>query len=156
MKYAVFCTLTLILLFTTPVFALDSVKKQCTVQEAIRAEDQASTLKSWDQVYEAYKEFAPCDDGAISEGYSDSISRLLSEEWGSVNRLNQLTSHDGIFEKFILKHINELMSPNQAAKIRDNAETKCPLRAESVCRAISLRLKDVDRAISNNNTNKSR
>lgn len=146
MKYAVFYTL--ILLLATHVFALDSEsKKQCTVQEAIRAEEQASSLKSWDGVYEAYKNFSHCDDGAISEGYSDSISRLLAEGWNSSNRLNQLTSRDGNFERFVLRHIDELMSPGQAAKIRENVDIKCPLHAESLCQAISLRIKDVDKAI---------
>lgn len=151
MKYAVICTL--ILLLATHVFASDSVnKKQCTRQEAIRAEEQASTLKSWDEVYEAYKNFAHCDDAAIGEGYSDSIARLLSEKWSSTDRLNQLTSVNGNFERFVLKHIDELMSPSQAAKIRENAETKCPLHAESLCQAISLRLKEVDDAIKHSNT----
>jgi len=155
MKYPIICSL--ILLLATHVFALDSERKrQCTVQEAIRAEEQASTLKNWDEVYEAYRNFAHCDDGAISEGYSDSISRLLSEKWSSANRLIELTSRDGNFERFVLKHIDELMTPSQAVKIRENAETKCPTHADSLCQAISRRLKEVDEAIKHSNQNKNR
>src|SRR5271157_3992972 len=145
MKYIFICSL--IMLLATYVFALDSGKKPCTVQEAIQAEEQASSLKSWDEVYEAYRNFSHCDDGAISEGYSDSISRLLSEEWRSTNRLNQLISNDGNFERFVLKHIDELMSPSQTAMIRENTEKKCPLHAKPLCQVISLRIKDVDKAI---------
>jgi len=37
------------------------------VEETIRAEDQAPSLKSWNEPYEAYRNFSHCDDGVVSE-----------------------------------------------------------------------------------------
>lgn len=149
MKYTVICIF--ILLLATHIFALGSKsKKQCTVQEAIQAEEQASSLKSWEEVNAAYRKFSHCDDGAIGEGYSDSISSLLSEEWSKVFHLNRLTVQDKTFEKFILRHIDELMSPDQADKIRKNTKTNCPPNAESLCKAILFRIREVDKAIGTN------
>jgi len=117
--------------------------KSCGRQEAIQAETEASSLQNWEEMFQSYKNFNHCDDGAIWEGYSDSIARLLSENWHSAGQLSHLVSQDRNFEGFILRHIDELMSPEQAEKIRRNADTDCPLHAKRLCTAISDRLKAV-------------
>jgi len=116
--------------------------KPCTMRDAIRAEEEASSLQSWADVYRSWRIFAHCDDGAIAEGYSDSIARLLSEHWDSTDELNRLVSHARGFEAFVLKHIDELMSPAQAEKIRHNADAHCPLRAKRLCKLISARIRE--------------
>jgi hypothetical protein len=130
--------------------------KPCTKEDSIRADAEAASLKNWAEVYKVYKEFVQCDQAGIAEGYSESIARLLSEEWKNTDQLNRLVLDDKGFETFILRHIDELMTPSQAAKIRENADTKCPSHAESLCHAISRRLKEVDEAIKHSNINKSR
>ncbi len=117
------------------------------MKEPILAEEQADALKSWDEVYRSFKAFAQYDDGAIAEGYSDSISRLLSDDWNSVSQLNQWIAENKNFEKFVFKHIDELMTPDQAKKIRDNAETLCPKDAGRLCKAICDRLSEVENYI---------
>lgn len=116
-------------------------RKPCTREGAISAEKQASSVPSWTELYKSYKKFAQCDDGAIGEGHSDSVARLLSDHWNSTNQLNRLVSHDRDFEAFVLRHIDELMSPAQAEKIRENAETRCPSDARRFCKSVAARIR---------------
>lgn len=116
--------------------------KPCTRREAIRADKEASSLRSWTELYSSYKSFAQCDDGGIGEGYSDSVARLLSDHWNSTNQLNRLVSRDKDFERFVLRHIDELMSPAQAKNIRDNAEARCPSNAKRLCKRITARIRE--------------
>jgi hypothetical protein len=115
--------------------------KRCTQQDEIRAEREASTLRTWPQVYRSYKAFSHCDDGAISEGYSDSVARLLSTGWRTAAQLNRLVSSDHGFEQFVLMHVDDLMSPGTAKKIQSNVESRCPSNATQLCAAIADRLR---------------
>jgi hypothetical protein len=130
------------LLVSTLLLAKEGTKP-CGRKDAILAEQEASSLRSWTEVYKSYRHFRQCDDGAIGEGYSDSIARLVSEKWSSADQLDRLASHDRGFRSFVLHHIDELMSPSQAETIRNNAETHCPSRAGKLCKQIAARLKEV-------------
>src|SRR3982074_1447518 len=88
--------------------------KPCTQEQAILAENEASSLANWVDVHKSFKRFAQCDDGAISEGYSNAVARLLSDNWDSVGELNHLVSNDEAFKQFVFHHVDELMSPAQA------------------------------------------
>ncbi len=144
LKSSIVCAL----LFGTIVVALaGESEKPCTMQEAKQAEEQINLSLDWDGVYRLYKNFAHCDDASISEGFSDVISSLLSDKWSTTYQLNQLVLRDEGFERFVLKHIDELMSSDQAKKIRNNADTHCPSDARRLCKAISDRLKEIDEAL---------
>ena len=117
-------------------------KKACTQQDARQAEVEASSLQDWEQVYKSYKRFGQCDDASIGEGYSDSVARLLSDHWETAGELLQLISHDKGFEQFVLRHIDELMSPMQAETIRRNALSHCSTTEKSLCRKIIFRIKE--------------
>lgn len=121
--------------------------KVCTREEAMQAETESSTLKDWDSVYRAFKHFAHCDDGAISEGYSDSVARLLASDWMHIGKANDLASSDKKFERFMLHHTDELMSPTQAKIINENVRAHCPAGVERLCKLIESRLSEVDRNV---------
>jgi hypothetical protein len=134
---------TLLLFLASGTLLMGGQKKAvCTTEDAVRAETEASTLQTWTDVYNSYKKFGQCDDGAIGEGYSDSVARLLSEDWRNFGQLNQLTSRDKEFETFVLRHIDELMSPAQQLKIRDNASTHCSVHTTHLCNEIIARTKE--------------
>lgn len=135
----------LCLLFAATVQLSGQEKKSCTKEEAIRAESEASTLQGWSEIYRSFKDFAQCDDGAIGEGYSDSIARLLSDRWTTIGQLSNLTARDKNFDKFTLRHVDELMSPTQARKIRENATAHCPPEAKRFCSALVVRLQEAAR-----------
>src|SRR5947208_10472842 len=99
-----------------------SANRPCTQQDAITAEEQASSIQNCAELHRSYERYAQCDDGAIGEGYSDSIARLLTEKWESFDELDRLGVQDRGFERFVLRHVDELMTPEQADKIRNNSK----------------------------------
>jgi hypothetical protein len=114
----------------------------CPREQAQKAEAEADQLRSWSTVYASFRRYAGCDDGAVGEGYSDSIAKLLSSHWREFEQLRELATRNSSFRSFVLRHVDELMTPEQATSIARNAEYHCPTKAKSLCRDILQRLKD--------------
>ncbi|PYX08400.1 MAG: hypothetical protein DMG88_10485 [Acidobacteria bacterium] len=51
---------------------------RCSNTEARRAEAQAETLRSWDDLYKSYTFYRQCDDAAIAEGTANLLRVFLS------------------------------------------------------------------------------
>jgi len=115
-------------------------QKQCTDSEARSAEAEASSLSTWDALHASYQRYAQCDDAAIAEGYSATVAHLLADEWDQFDRLRQLMSSNKGFEKFVLRHIDDLMSQEQEKAIRQDASNQCPANGKSICHSIVKRL----------------
>lgn len=112
----------------------------CTSEQEQKAEAEADDLTSWELVYASFVSYESCDDGAIAEGYSDSISHLLADEWQKFDELNQLTREHTPFREFVLRHIDESMSSEQAKAIAENAHSHCPPTGQALCGEILQRL----------------
>ena len=52
--------------------------RDCARDEEIAAEEIAARLTRWTDIHSAYLRFQHCDDGAIAEGFTDSVVRLLA------------------------------------------------------------------------------
>lgn len=115
----------------------------CSREEARRAEDEAARLPDWKAVYRSFKRYAHCDDGAIGEGYSDSVGGLRAREWIRLDELRRLTSSDKRFEQFVLRHVDETIPADELKLIVDNARFRCPAKAERLCRLIEARARQV-------------
>jgi hypothetical protein len=109
----------------------------CTQSEAKIAEEHASSLKDWDAVHRAFRRYAQCDDGAIGEGYSEAVSRLLADHWLQTGRAATLSRNDVAFRSFIVRHVDDSVPADRLARIRRNAQTTCPVGARALCLAIA-------------------
>lgn len=107
-------------------------KPGCTTAQEIKAGNEADSLRTWDALYRSYHRFASCDDGAIAEGYSDSVGRLLAEHWDTLSRFSQLSRQDVGFRRFVRRHIDDA----DFVKIRDNALRRCPSGSARECKDI--------------------
>ena len=87
-------------------------------------------------MYRSFKRFAHCDEGGIAEAYSDSVGRLLARDWKHLDAFVRLTS-DPDFEEFVIRHIDETMSEDEAALVINNARLHCPPGAKRLCRSIA-------------------
>lgn len=121
---------------------VDAATRICAEQEAISAEMEADSLKTWAQVFAAYKQYRQCDDGGIAEGYSDSIATLLAERWDQLKTLMTLIRTDPKFETFVLRHVDATMSLEQSKTIEANVRLRCPRGANQLCVAIRRALDD--------------
>lgn len=106
------------------------------------AEPATYELKTWDAVHKAFQQFSQCDSGAVGENFSDSIASMLAGQWSQTRRLQELTMRDREFETFVVRHVDELMSPQQAVNIAHNAEKHCPEGAQALCEHILKRIRE--------------
>ncbi len=107
-------------------------KDQCTEEEGLAALE-AVTLHSWDALYKSYESFRLCDDGAISEGYSESVARILSDHWNTLPRLSQLAGKDADFRAFVIRHLDATLNMDDVEKIKKSAKTQCPRGLQTLC-----------------------
>lgn len=132
----VICALTIIIFFShTASHAADS--RACTKDDAYQAESEASTVDGWRALYASFKRFEHCDDAAISEGYSDSVGRLLSKHWDQIAQFDSLAKKDHAFKLFVIRHIDDTVSVDDLKAIEHNAKTRCPPGARRLCKLIA-------------------
>ena len=108
-------------------------KHPCTITEGRRALDEADTFRGWDALYRSYKKVGHCDDGAIGEGYSESVARILADHWGSLPRFDQLAGKDAAFREFVIRHLDATLNTDDVERIRNMATTHCPPGLRKTC-----------------------
>jgi hypothetical protein len=108
----------------------------CTKADAIEAERSVSRLNNWEDIYKSFKRFRHCDDGAIAEGYSDSIVHMLANRWNELKMLIKLTSSDKEFYSFVMRHIDATADRSAIEKVITNSK-HCSKSDKAVCSEIS-------------------
>lgn len=116
---------------------------ECTTKDAARAETEATSLKSWVELYRSYDKFQHCDDGAIAEGYSSAVSNMLSQRWGEIDKLGALVDKHPDFKSFVLRHVDETVPVETRATITHNANNACPTRFFVLCAEIAVTVAEV-------------
>lgn len=106
----------------------------CTDAEGKRALSEAVTLRTWDALYKSYGLYRNCDDGAVGEGYSESVARVLVDHWSTLPRLAYLARKDPDFRHFVLTHVDATLDMKDVEKIRGNADSHCPNELRKLCR----------------------
>jgi len=127
---------TLILSLIVTLFSVQvghAQKRGCGDVEGQHAFDEAITLRSWDALYKSYKLYRQCDDGAVGEGYSESVARILSDRWNTLPELGRLAGKDSQFRAFVIEHVDATLTMDDVRKIRKNAKTQCPMGLRTVC-----------------------
>jgi hypothetical protein len=119
-------------------------KTGCNRQDAIRAESEASTLQSWQRVFDSYQRYRKCDDAAVSEGYSSVIASLLATHWEQTTDLLDLLRAHPAFERFVLRHLDDTMTREQDAQIQRNVTTACPQKGVQFCAAVGKRFVELN------------
>ena len=125
-----------------------SARMDCSEPEALHAEDQSVHLKSWQHLYRSFRQFGQCDDGALSEGYSETVVRLLAHDWKHFSELNAIVRTDADFKLFVLRHIDALSAAKDLRLVVRNARQDCPKEARPLCKSLEqaseLALKNSD------------
>jgi hypothetical protein len=111
-------------------------KPNCTQKEAYAAETEASTLGGWPEVYKSFFKYGHCDDAAIAEGYSETISRLLANDWNDLKVLRRYVSRSKQFEHFVLRHIDGTWTRERVDLVEKNARTRCSHKNRKLCQQI--------------------
>ncbi|HSZ63521.1 MAG TPA: hypothetical protein VK828_17110 [Terriglobales bacterium] len=113
-------------------------ERSCAELEA-RMLDEAFTPRSWETLYTSYRSYRQCDDGAIGEGYSESVARLLVDHWNALPQLAGLARRDAEFRAFVMRHVDATLNMDDVEKIRKKAKTLCPTGSRTVCNDLAKR-----------------
>jgi hypothetical protein len=124
-------------------------KPGCTDIEGRHALDEAETLRSWDALYKSYKVYRQCDDGAIGEGYSESVAHILADHWNTLPEMARLVRKDSQFRVFVMGHIDATLNMDDVEKIRKKAKAQCPTGLRAVCNDLA---KQADAALKENSS----
>jgi hypothetical protein len=107
--------------------------KACPVAAEKRAVTEADTLRTWDALYDWYRMYQDCDDGAIAEGYSESVARILVDHWSTLDQLRGLGKKDPNFFRFVLRHIDATNDGKDLQRVETEAKTQCPTGLRDIC-----------------------
>lgn len=117
--------------------------RQCSQTDAMKAEAESSSLKTWDDVFNSYLRYRHCDDGAISEGYSASIAALLASHWDRIHELKNLIALHPDFWRFVINHVDETTTTDEGLAIKEHIQSSCPANC-SICVEIGKRLHNLE------------
>jgi len=127
------------------VFANSPSLAACYPESADAAQSRAENATDWQGLYATFVRFGICDDGAVAEAFSDHTADILAQKWESISTLDRLAKLHPRFRQFVLRHIDSLMTPDQARTIEQNARQHCPTEAEALCREIAKHARDATR-----------
>jgi hypothetical protein len=113
----------------------------CTEADAEAAETVAATAVSWGQLHQQFWRYAHCDDGAIAEGFSESVTVLLAKHWDDLEELGMIVTSDSAFRKFVIRHIDETVAEERLKLIAENADNQCPRYLKKLCLDIRAAVK---------------
>lgn len=121
--------------------------QECTPKDADDAESAAdfASMDTWAKAAEWMKKYRQCDDGGISELYSESVAHLLEDKWETLPQLLTLEKANPGLEKFVLAHINSTLSADdELSLIISHATKECPKNSAALpglCARISAAAK---------------
>lgn len=105
----------------------------CTPEEAQAAEASSAVATSWKTLHRQFRLYRNCDDGAIAEGFSEAVTRLLADRWVTVRDLAPMIASDRAFGRFIVTHVDETVPQARLQKIARNASERCPRSLKGFC-----------------------
>jgi hypothetical protein len=102
------------------------------------AEKSLARVQTWMGLQDHFHRYGlgACDDGALSEAYSDRVDTLLKKKWKDVSTLAFLVKSDPEFLQFVLRHVDVTWEEGDAEKIAANARKQCPKSATALCAKI--------------------
>lgn len=85
----------------------------------------------------ASRKYGHCDDGAIAEGFSEAVARLLVDRWPTLPALAKLAARDPALTQFVLRHVDATLDTNDVEMIGKLARTKCSQATVPLCRELA-------------------
>ena len=110
----------------------------CTADMYKRADASLShAAHSWHSLRLHQKSFAPCDDGALAEGYSDAIVTLLAHHWDQFGAFVALSQRHPAFRRWAIRHIDSSASSDDLRMVARNA-ARCSgdMKTQALCREV--------------------
>ena len=107
--------------------------KVCSKAEARAAEATATTLKTWARIHAAFHRYSHCDDGAIAEGFTESVVHLLATRWSALPQAQRLITRDRAFGAFVVRHVDPSANRRELRLVAEYSAKRCPAGAAALC-----------------------
>ncbi|NTX69917.1 hypothetical protein FCH31_10805 [Lelliottia amnigena] len=107
-----------------------------TVEEMDAADTAIASIQNWQGVKSFFENYKQCASGSMAEGASAVVARLLASNWNATSQLDAITSHNKVFESWVLDQINTTANDADLELIRDNAMGKCLEENKKICAKI--------------------
>lgn len=119
-------------------FARASPAEACSNEMSRQAQSSLADARGdWPALLKHQTAFAACDDGALGEGYSEAVVRLLAQRRGQIGTFAALGKAHPAFQRWVIRHIDATASDEELNSIIANA-TNCSGDASvrNLCRTI--------------------
>ena len=116
-------------------------RPSCSQDRQTKAEEEINKLETWGALYQSYRHYAHCDDGAVAEEYDEVVARLLRDHWDTLPEFAVLLKKDQRFKTFALRHVSlTSLDTNDLKKVGTNAVEHCPIPQDSLCKDLHRRV----------------
>jgi hypothetical protein len=102
--------------------SIAAAQTSCSLEKYERANASLEAAAGgWRPLMRHWQAFAPCDDGALAEGYSDAVVSLLAKRWDEFRVFVALSNREPAFERWAIGHIDASASSEDLKTIMRNA-----------------------------------
>jgi len=133
-------TISLGVLLVAAAFGALAQDKACPAADEKKAEQAVDRVVNWDLLYKAWQEYKHCDKGAVDDGFTDALLRLIVD-WKHVETFAKHVDADKAYKEFVHKHINSPAAKGDIDSIYSRAKMNCPKGLESFCKDIATSAK---------------
>jgi hypothetical protein len=114
-----------------PAFA----QKACSKAESAAAERAMDKIVGWASLYKAYADYRHCDTGAVSDGFTDAMLRLMVD-WKHVDQLAGNVAKDAEYKAWLHKHLLSPAAKDDLESVYSRAKSSCPAAQKDFCAAL--------------------
>lgn len=133
------CLVLLFVLVGCSAASVQASNNGCPRALAMEALDVAGgTIPDWRAMHQAFIKYRKCDDGAIGQGFSDAIVKLLANRWEDLGDLQSILDFDSDFEEFVIRHIDATVDEGDLRSVAANSEF-CREQHTALCHKIHTR-----------------
>ncbi|GEM_PF-5895277 len=125
-----------VLAAASPCLAEEDINYGCDSRKDTEAVKLVYRVGNWVNMYQFYARYAGCDYGEITDGISDRVTDLLVNHWKLIDQLADTTRKHPTFKRFVLGHVDDVMSQAQAKQVLDAARNQCPEDYKELCAEI--------------------
>jgi hypothetical protein len=122
--------------------AARAADKPCTKADAANGEKAIERTNNWNQLYKTWQDYSHCDTGAVADGYTDSLMRLMVE-WKGLDSLAAAMQKDPQFKEWVHARLKSPAAKDDQPTIYSRAMSSCPKAMDALCAEIAESVKPV-------------
>lgn len=139
-KWALLCVFGWFWLPVTAVGTPAPAPSQKTCPSKVYSRADAALVRArrdWLSLYHHRQAYPACDDGALAEGYSDAVARLIARRWDRIDEFSRLAERHPAFGRWVIRHIDESAAQDDLARIvRNSANCRQGAPPRKLCAAM--------------------